>query len=106
MKIKINIIVFCMIFVATSLQAQNIGHKLLKTNNKNIFSLLHPLSVTAPIPVLNILPPTFYTDNIGFFCKKEWQLEKAVKVPFKFRLGSIQQVDYLEGKPNSNNTNR
>jgi hypothetical protein len=50
------------------------------------------------LPVIN---SNFYTQNFGFFCKKELQLEKITKVPFKFRLGSVQQVDWMEGKPNA-----
>ena len=95
-----------MIFVAGNIQAQNSDVKPLNTNSKHIFSFLHTPAATSPKPVLHILPGNFYTEHFGFFCKKEWQLEKLVKVPFKFRLGSIQQADYLEGKPNSNNSNR
>ncbi len=47
------------------------------------------------------LPQNFYTQNLGFFCKKELQLEKATKIPFKFRLGSVQQCDWMEGKVNT-----
>ena len=36
----------------------------------------------------------------GFFCKKEWQLEKATKIAFKFRLGSIDACNKYEGKLN------
>ena len=39
--------------------------------------------------------------NFAFFCKTEWLLEKKSSVPFKFRLGSLEQSDYLEGKPNT-----
>jgi len=45
-----------------------------------------------------LIPSNFYTQNFGFFCKKELQLEKLTKVPFKFRLGSVQQCDWMEGK--------
>lgn len=47
---------------------------------------------------IRIIPSDYYTKNLGFFCKKELQLEKAIKIPFRFRLGSIEYVDQLEGK--------
>lgn len=45
-----------------------------------------------------LLPANFYTQNFGFFCKKELAVEKYLKVPLRVRLGSVQQCDYLEGK--------
>ena len=50
------------------------------------------------IPVINA---DYYSSRLGFFCKKELQFEKIMKLPFKFRLGSVQECDRLEGKPNT-----
>ncbi|MBS1509595.1 MAG: hypothetical protein JST86_02045 [Bacteroidetes bacterium] len=49
----------------------------------------------------SIISPAYYAQHWGFFCKQEWQLEKFTGLPFKFRLGSVQQCDKMEGKPNS-----
>jgi hypothetical protein len=60
---------------------------------------------TTPPSILNslqnvkhIVPADFYTCNIGFFCKKELVIEKATKIPLRFRLGSLQQCNYYEGR--------
>jgi hypothetical protein len=47
---------------------------------------------------INVIIPNFYTQNFGFFCKKEMQLQKTIKFPFVFRLGSVEMCDRLEGK--------
>ncbi|MEO5984740.1 MAG: hypothetical protein ABIP80_04500 [Ferruginibacter sp.] len=71
------------------------------------------LSKTLPVLNLNIvsnsmysfpktvIPGNFYTCHLGFFCKQEIKFEALTKIPFKFRLGSVQEVDRLEGKRTS-----
>ncbi len=44
------------------------------------------------------LPSNLYTQHLGFFCEKEWEIEKSSRIPLRFRLGSLQYCDYLEGK--------
>ena len=47
------------------------------------------------------MPRAYAYKDLAFFCKIEVQLEKATKMPVKFRLGSVDYVDYLEGKRDS-----
>lgn len=48
------------------------------------------------------VPSAFYYNSIGFFCKKELQIEKTLKFPVKFRLGSVAYTDQMEGKGKGN----
>lgn len=50
---------------------------------------------TVPI---RLLPQDYYATNLGFFCKKEIVVQKTIKFPVKFRLGSVQYCDAMEGK--------
>jgi hypothetical protein len=46
---------------------------------------------------IGLSPDNYYVQS-GFFCKREWELEKATHIPFRFRLGSLADCNAMEGK--------
>ena len=121
-----KILFFCMIFVGGAAFGQNnsikttifeplhkgklipIPYNTSSLNNNSVWNIrprlkTRPANFSMEITDINfnIIRPDFYTQNFGFFCKKELQLEKITRIPVKIRLGSVQQCDWLEGKRNA-----
>ena len=64
-----------------------IHYSLNKNQNTNLSS-----------PSFSVIQQDYYTQHFGIMCKQELAIEKATKIPFRFRLGSLQQCNYYEGK--------
>jgi hypothetical protein len=47
---------------------------------------------------MKVLSADYYKNSIGYFCRKEIQIEKATKLPLKLRLGSVTYTDKMEAK--------
>jgi hypothetical protein len=104
MKQKVIFLFFCTIFAAGRIFSQKINYKtgnllftsFTKKPVQHSFLLSNNIDITAPAK--QFLPADFYITQIGFFCKQEIKFEKLTKVPFRFRLGSVEECDRMEGK--------
>jgi hypothetical protein len=68
------------------------------TFSTSIISLSESTSKESSSGGFSMLQPNAYYEQLGFFCRKEIQLQKITTVPVKFRLGSYDYVNWLEGK--------
>jgi hypothetical protein len=100
-------LIFCTIFVVGGAFSQQMPQNSVKRTwgivekkPVNTAFAVHSLP-TSPQKQPSPIRPDFYATNLGFFCKQEIKFEKATKISFKFRLGSVQQCDWLEGKRNA-----
>jgi hypothetical protein len=89
MKKVYLIIISTLIFSAASAQQR----RAVSITNK-------PVTDTTKYFSLRIVPSNYYSSNVGFFCRKELQVQNATKISVRFRLGSVAYCDAMEGKNN------
>jgi len=100
---KCKILFFCMIFVKGACFSQitttpklkfiELAFKPANTNHFNFNKLNVTKNNAKPF-----LSADYYAKQLGFFCKQEIKFDKMIKIPFRFRLGSVEQCNWLEGK--------
>jgi len=101
---KPKILFFCMIVVGSAAFSQKSpvakdGYLLLQQYKTTVWqTFLSNQKLLPSNKVAQALPPDFYAKRLGFFCRQEIKLEKAIKIPFRFRLGSVEQCNWLERK--------
>lgn len=92
---------FCTVFVVQTILAQNNTVKVSAVKHFMKTYATLPTGISLPYTTQKVLSPNFYVKNLGFFCKQELKFEAATGIPFKFRLGSVQYCDWMEGKQQS-----
>ena len=85
------ICVFCLPVYAQVVKLQ------LPADTKEVKYAISPKSKQDKVINLAQVPANYYTHGLGFFCRQELKLQKA-HVPVTFRLGNMEQCNYLEQK--------
>ncbi len=90
-----TICIACLLFfIVNKTTAQPIANND-TTVKVSLIKILHSSSFNLQLPAL---PAHFYNEKLPLFCSMEWKLEKTTKIPFRFRLGSVEYCDKMDGK--------
>jgi len=97
-------VILLLSFVSRS-DAQTIRFSLIDDQSTPLFADSTKTQITPPpknpFNTLQItpIPKAYCYEDLAIFCKLEVQLEKTFKFPVKIRLGEVNYVEMLEGKP-------
>ena len=61
-------------------------------------SALPPFRISAVGGPLGAVGGDYYVNHLGFFCKQELAIQKTLRLPVSFRLGTLEYCNKLEGK--------
>lgn len=87
------ILMLALTMFVMQLSAQSVQTNATKSIVVNKVDLLQ-----MPIKPIQSVLPNQYMQSLGFFCKQEIQLQKRSIMPVKFRVGTQQSCDHIEGK--------
>ena len=59
-------------------------------------------STSLLLKTKEVITPDFYVRQLPFFCRQEIKFEKTIKIPFRFRVGSVEDCNRMEGKNKRN----
>ncbi len=96
-----KIFIYCMIFVMKSASAQYLVPKAFTAKAFVPGTVRTVVTLNPRQNFLSLVQPDFFLHNESFFCRQERKLENATKLPLRFRIGSLQYCNWLEGKPNA-----
>jgi len=54
--------------------------------------------------LVNLPTASFYPNSLGIICRTELKMDKLTPLPLRFRLGSLEYVNWMERKPNALHT--
>jgi hypothetical protein len=99
-KMRKGFLLCCITLITCCLCLDATGQKIVPAGRPTLFH--DPVAGVSRLwdqkPFSATVSPALYVERFGFFCRQEWKLEKASGVAFRFRLGSLDYVNRLEGK--------